>query len=103
MHSLAVAALTCPSSTQSHRKLVPWLRKHQVEPTVMEASGDFERGRARMMREAGIQARIVDAKRVRSFALSGDRLAKNEAIDAELIARFAETSVRRRARNTMQP
>ncbi len=34
---------------------------------------------------------IVDPKRVRSFALSAGRLAKNDAIDAEMIAWFAET------------
>ena len=35
--------------------------------------------------------RIVDPKRVRSFARSAGRLAKNDAIDAEMIAWFAET------------
>jgi transposase len=35
--------------------------------------------------------RIVDPKRVRSFALSAGRLAKNDTIDAEMIAWFAET------------
>jgi transposase len=83
--------LTCPSSTQGHRKLVRWLRKHQVEKAVMEASGGYERGWARVLREAGIEVRIVDPKRVRSFALSAGRLAKNDAIDAEMIAWFAET------------
>ena len=39
----------------------------------------------------GIEVRIVDPKRVRSFALSAGRLAKNDAIDAEMIAWFAET------------
>ena len=39
----------------------------------------------------GIEVRIVDPKRVRSFALSAGRLAKNHTIDAEMIAWFAET------------
>jgi transposase len=83
--------LTCLSSTQGHRKLVTWLRKHQVNKAVMEASGGYERGWAQMLRQAGIEVRIVDPKRVRSFALSAGRLAKNDAIDAEMIAWFAET------------
>jgi len=33
--------------------------------------------------EAGLEVRIVDPKRVRSFALSAGRLAKNDTIDAE--------------------
>jgi transposase len=44
-----------------------------------------------VLREAGLEVRIVDPKRVRSFARSAGRLAKNDAIDAEMIAWFAET------------
>ncbi len=80
-----------PSTSQGHRKLVAWLRKHRVDKAVMEASGGYERSWARMLREAGIEARIVDPKRVRNFALSAGRLAKNDTIDAEMIAWFAET------------
>ena len=82
---------TFPSTAQGHRKLIAWLRKHQVGKAVMEASGGYEREWARVLREAGIEVRIVDPKRVRSFALSAGRLAKNDAIDAEMIAWFAET------------
>ena len=80
-----------PNTAQGHRKLVAWLRKHKVSKAVMEASGGYERAWARVLREAGIEVRIVDPKRVRSFALSAGRLAKNDAIDAEMIAWFAET------------
>lgn len=82
---------TFANTAQSHRKLVGWLRKHQVNKAVMEASGGYERVWARVLSEAGIELRIVDPKRVRSFALSAGRLAKNDAIDAEMIAWFAET------------
>jgi len=50
-------------------------------------SGDW----AKALREADIEVRIVDPKRVRSFARSAGRLAKNDAIDAEMIGWFAET------------
>src|SRR5947207_9478452 len=77
---------SCPSTAQGQRKLVAWLGKYQVDKTVMEASGGYERDWARLLRQAGIEVRIVDPKRVRSFALSAGRLAKNDAIDAEMIA-----------------
>jgi transposase len=80
----------CPSTAQGHRKLIAWLRKHKVNKAVMEASGGYERHWARVLRQAGVEVRIVDPKRVRSFALSAGRLAKNDAIDAEMIAWFAE-------------
>jgi transposase len=82
---------TCPSTAQGQRKLVTWLGKHQVNKAVMEASGGYERVWAKVLREAGIEVRIVDPKRVRGFALSAGRLAKNDTIDAEMIAWFAET------------
>jgi transposase len=79
------------SSTEGRRDLVAWLRKHKVTKVVMEASGGYEREWAKVIRQAGIEVRIVDPKRVRNFALSAGRLAKNDAIDAEMIAWFAET------------
>ena len=50
---------------------------------------------AKLLREAGIEVRIVDPKRVRSFALSAGRLAKNDAIDAEMIAWLRRSAMRR--------
>ncbi|WP_249142597.1 transposase [Bradyrhizobium sp. AUGA SZCCT0160] len=75
-----------PNTAQGHRKIIAWLHKHKVSKAVMEASGGYERDWARVLRRAGIEVRIVDPKRVRSFALSAGRLAKNDTI-----AWFAET------------
>ena len=80
-----------PNTAQGHRKLVAWLRKHKVDKAAMEASGGYERDWAKVLRQADIEVWIVDPKRVRSFALSAGRLAKNDPIDAEMIAWFAET------------
>ena len=82
---------TFPSTAEGRRKLIVWLRKHKVSKAVMEASGGYERDWAKALREANLEVRIVDPKRVRSFARSAGRLAKNDAIDAEMIAWFAET------------
>ena len=80
-----------PSTPQGRRQLVALLRKHKVNKAVMEASGGYEREWAKVLRQAGVEVRIVDPKRVRNFALSAGRLAKNDTIDAEMIAWFAET------------
>ena len=55
---------------------------------VMEASGGYERDVAKALRQAGFDVRIVDPKRVRHFAKAAGRLAKNDRIDAEMIAEF---------------
>jgi transposase len=82
---------TFPSTVEARRRLIAWLRRHKAGKVAMEASGGYERDWARALREAGIEVRIVDPKRVRSFARSAGRLAKNDVIDAEMIAWFAET------------
>jgi transposase len=82
---------TSPSTECGQSELIAWLGKHKVGKAVMEASGGYERSWAKALREAGIEVRIVDPKRVRNFAKSAGRLAKNDAIDAEMIAWFAET------------
>src|SRR5438552_18540631 len=82
---------TFPNTAQGYRKMIAWLHKHKVNKAVMEASGGYERDWARVLRLAGIEVRIVDPKRVRSFALSAGRVAKNDTIDAEMIAWCAGT------------
>jgi transposase len=82
---------TSRSTPEGEAALVAWLREHKVRTAVMEASGGYERRWAKALRAASIAVRIVDPKRVRCFAQSAGRLAKNDPIDAEMIAWFAET------------
>jgi transposase len=82
---------TFAGTAEGRRQLVSWFRRQKVGRAVMEASGGYEREWAKALRKARIEVRIVDPKRVRSFARSAGRLAKNDAIDAEMIAWFAET------------
>ena len=82
---------TFASTAEGRRELASWLRRNKVGKTVMEASGGYEREWAKALRDARIEVRIVDPKRVRDFARSAGRLAKNDTIDAEMIAWFAET------------
>ena len=82
---------TFASTAEGRRELASWFRRKKVGKAVMEASGGYEREWAKALRDARIEIRIVDPKRVRSFARSAGRLAKNDAIDAEMIAWFAET------------
>jgi transposase len=82
---------TFTSTAEDRRECAAWLRRNKVGKAVMEASGGYEREWAKALREAKIQVRIVDPKRVRDFARSAGRLAKNDTIDAEMIAWFAGT------------
>jgi transposase len=69
------AWLSQPSTRQGQRQMIAWLRENAVGLAVMEASGGYERGWAKALREAGIAVRIVDPKRVRYFAKSTPAIA----------------------------
>jgi transposase len=54
----------------------------------LEASGGYERPLAEALLAANIDVRILEPSRVRDFARSMGRLAKTDAIDALVIARY---------------
>ena len=100
LHSLAiVVAHVCKHGGRPARTGC-LVRRKKVGKAVMEASGGYERDWAKALRKAGIEVRIVDPKQVRSFARSAGRLAKNDLIDAEMIAWFARRSARRPTKST---
>ena len=65
----------------------------EEEPTiiVMEASGGYEVTVAAELGAAGLPVAIVNPRQVRDFARAIGKLAKTDAIDAYVLARFAET------------
>ena len=67
-------------------KLVP------LEPCglVLEASGGFEMLVAGELEVAGLPVSLVNPRQVRNFARATGRLAKTDAIDAQVLAQFAE-------------
>jgi transposase len=60
----------------------------QVSVVGLEASGGCERDVARFLAERQYSVRMLDAYRVRQFARAAGKLAKNDRIDAAVIAQF---------------
>lgn len=57
---------------------------------VLEATGGFERAAATALAVRGLPVAIVNPRQARDFARATGRLAKTDAIDAGVLARFAE-------------
>ena len=57
---------------------------------VMEAAGGLERALASALLAAGAPVAVVNPRRIRDFARASGRLAKTDAIDAQIIACFGE-------------
>ena len=71
-------------------QLVERLREIQPELVVMEATGGFEVPAAAALAAAEIPIVIANPRQVRDFAKSTGQLAKTDALDAQMIALFAE-------------
>jgi transposase len=65
-----------------------------IKPTLiaMEATGGLERRLHHHLAHAGFDVAVVNPRRVRDFARAFDQLAKTDAIDARIIASFAEVT-----------
>lgn len=67
------------------------LAEHPVKTVALEASGGYERGVIAELTGRGYQLRLLNPAHVRHFAKAAGRRAKNDPIDAEVIARYADT------------
>ncbi len=67
-------------------------RLSQLRPTriVLEATGGLERPLLRALVDAALPVIVVNPRQVRDFAKATGQLAKTDALDAQVLARFAE-------------
>lgn len=86
----AKAAAIFANTGDGHRELLKWLVHHGAAKVVMEATAGYEMACRKFLMKAGLEVVVVDPKRVRHFAKSAGQLAKNDAIDAQMIAWFGE-------------
>jgi transposase len=69
-------------------KLVEQLRGFSIGAIGLEASGGYERGVMRALLAAGMPVRQVNPLKLRQFARASGVLAKNDPLDARMIASF---------------
>lgn len=82
---------TCENTPVACRRLVEEVGGLGVGTAVLEASGGYEADIVSALRTSGVTVRVVDPKRIRRFAQAAGRRAKNDPLDAEMIAWFGET------------
>lgn len=69
-----------------HRELLAWLRKARVTRVGIEATGGYEQEIVRTLRAKGFEVVVFQPRQVRAYATYRLRRAKNDKIDATLIA-----------------
>jgi transposase len=78
--------LQVENTAEGHRQLSAWLRKHKVARVGIEASGGYELAVVSQLRRDGFVVVVFQPAQVRAYAMFHLQRAKNDKIDAGLIA-----------------
>ncbi|GAC1400142.1 MAG: IS110 family transposase [Chloroflexota bacterium] len=79
-----------PQTEEGLSTLVGRLTALEPELVVLEATGGYEVAVAAALATAGVPVAVVNPRQVRAFARGIGQLAKTDALDAAVLARFAE-------------
>lgn len=78
--------LQVDNTPEGHKQLLAWLRQHRVKRVGIEASGGYEQPVVAAMRRKKLVVVLFQPAQVRAYAKFHLQLAKNDKIDAALIA-----------------
>jgi transposase len=81
--------LMSPKTSEGITQLVTHVQAVQPALVVLEATGGLARAVRRALVAAGLPAIAVNPRQVRDFARATGQLAKTDALDAQVLARFA--------------
>lgn len=70
--------------------MVGQLKSQPIERVVLEATGGYERAAVAALLAEGLPVVVANPRQVRDFAKATGKLAKTDAIDALVLARFAQ-------------
>lgn len=83
------AVHSVPNTPDGHARILAWLHQQAPRLIVLEATGRYEAPLVAALAAAGLPVVVVNPRQVRDFARAIGQLAKTDALDARLLARFA--------------
>lgn len=78
--------LRVDNADEGHQALVAWLKAGKIKLVGIEASGGYEQAVVACLRKNGFKVALLQPRQVRAFAEYRLRRAKNDRLDAALIA-----------------
>jgi transposase len=78
------------NTAAGHDQLVAFLTPLAPSRVVLEATGGYQRAAVAALADAALPVRVAPPARVRAFATALGRVAKTDALDAAVLAEFAE-------------
>ncbi|APZ91292.1 IS110 family transposase [Fuerstiella marisgermanici] len=82
---------TFGNDADGHQQLLRFLETAQASLVCLEATGGYERSLVAALHKACHATAVVNPRQIRDFARAAGQLAKTDAIDAAIIARYART------------
>jgi transposase len=79
-----------PNSQEGIKKLVAYFKEIEPQQVILEATGGLERELLTSLVANGISATAVNPRQARDLAKGLGELAKTDAVDARILARFAQ-------------
>lgn len=86
------ARFAVDNTPQGWAELAQRCRAIGASRVAVEASGGFEAGVAHALQDQSLSVHLLNPRRVRAFAEANGRLAKNDRIDAAVIAQLSPPS-----------
>ncbi len=80
--------MTVKRDDQGIAKMQEFFRQHGVQWVIVESTGGYDRIVTAACLDAGLQVSLVNPRQPRDYAKSHGRLAKNDRIDAKMLALF---------------
>ena len=80
--------LTVPNTKSGIKKILPFLKQHDIKRVVFESTGGYEKLLFDAVEEANLEPWRVEPRRIKAFIASEGIKAKTDAIDAKMIAHF---------------
>ena len=79
-----------PNTPEGMAKLWDQLSLLTIEQVIIEATGGYEQAVALDLHDRGLKVSVINPRQGRDFAKATGRLAKTDAIDAQMLAHFGE-------------
>lgn len=82
--------ITIPNDPLGHRQLLKLLKESSSTRICLESTGGLERTLVKTLISRKFEVSVVNPRQIRDFAKAAGKLAKTDAIDARVIAMFAQ-------------
>lgn len=85
------SVLRVSNDAAGYQEIVEHVGTTPISGFIFESTGIYHRGLMQFLSDKGLRATLLQPKFLKNFRLAGNKLAKTDVLDAQLLARYGET------------